>query len=34
NTMGSKANDSSIAHSVVELKVEVERMKEQVQNLE
>lgn len=34
NTIGSKANDSEIAHAVVEMKVEVERMKEQVQNLE
>lgn len=34
NTIGSKANDASIAHRVVEMKVEVERMKEQVQNLE
>jgi uncharacterized protein (TIGR00255 family) len=34
NTIGSKANDTSIAHAVVEMKVEVERMKEQVQNLE
>ena len=34
NTIGSKANDASIAHAVVEMKCEVERMKEQVQNLE
>lgn len=34
NTIGSKANDSDIAHAVVEMKVEIERMKEQVQNLE
>lgn len=34
NTVGSKANDASIAHDVVEMKCEIERMKEQVQNLE
>lgn len=34
NTIGSKASDGAIAHAVVEMKVEVERMKEQVQNLE
>lgn len=34
NTIGSKANNADIAHAVVEMKVEVERMKEQVQNLE
>jgi len=34
NTIGSKANDAEVAHAVVEMKVEVERMKEQVQNLE
>jgi uncharacterized protein (TIGR00255 family) len=34
NTVGAKANDTEIAHGVVELKSEIERMKEQVQNLE
>jgi len=34
NTIGSKANDPTIAHSVVDMKCEVERMKEQVQNVE
>jgi uncharacterized protein (TIGR00255 family) len=34
NTIGSKGNDSPIAHTVVELKTEIERMREQVQNVE
>ena len=34
NTIGSKANDASIAHQVVELKGEIERIREQVQNIE
>jgi uncharacterized protein (TIGR00255 family) len=34
NTIGSKGNDSPIAHQVVELKTELERMREQVQNIE
>lgn len=34
NTIGSKANDSAIAHTVVELKSELERIREQVQNIE
>lgn len=34
NTVGSKSQDVSIAHVVVELKVEIERMREQVQNVE
>jgi uncharacterized protein (TIGR00255 family) len=34
NTIGSKANDPTVAHAVVDMKCEVERMKEQVQNLE
>jgi uncharacterized protein (TIGR00255 family) len=34
NTIGSKGNDSPIAHQVVELKTEIERMREQVQNVE
>lgn len=34
NTVGSKANDAAMAHSVVELKTELERIREQVQNVE
>lgn len=34
NTIGSKANDSSIAKEVVEMKSILEKMKEQVQNIE
>ncbi len=34
NTIGSKANDASIANSVVESKTVVERIREQVQNIE
>jgi uncharacterized protein (TIGR00255 family) len=34
NTIGSKGNDSPVAHQVVELKTELERMREQVQNIE
>jgi uncharacterized protein (TIGR00255 family) len=34
NTVGSKANDASLAHRVVELKTEIERIREQVQNIE
>lgn len=34
NTIGSKSNDTVIAHSVVELKSELERMREQGQNIE
>ena len=34
NTIGSKNNDTAIAHSVVELKSELERMREQIQNIE
>jgi len=34
NTVGSKANDTNLAHLVVEMKCEIERMREQVQNLE
>jgi uncharacterized protein (TIGR00255 family) len=33
NTVGSKANDAGIAHRVVEMKAELERIREQVQNL-
>ena len=34
NTIGSKGNDSPIAHRVVDLKSEIERIREQVQNVE
>jgi len=34
NTIGSKGSDAPIAHTVVELKTEVERIREQVQNVE
>jgi uncharacterized protein (TIGR00255 family) len=34
NTIGSKANDAAIAASVVELKAELEKIREQVQNIE
>jgi len=34
NTVGSKANDADMAHAVVELKTELERIREQVQNVE
>jgi uncharacterized protein (TIGR00255 family) len=34
NTMGSKANDSEITRHVVELKTEIEKIREQVQNIE
>ncbi len=34
NTVGSKANDAAIAHLVVEMKEELERLREQVQNVE
>jgi uncharacterized protein (TIGR00255 family) len=34
NTIGSKANDSAIAHAVVETKFELEKMREQIQNVE
>ncbi len=34
NTIGSKSQDVGIAHAVVELKAEIERMREQVQNVE
>jgi len=33
NTVGSKSQDAPIAHLVVELKAEIERMREQVQNV-
>jgi uncharacterized protein (TIGR00255 family) len=34
NTIGSKAADAPIAHEVVELKLELEKLREQVQNVE
>lgn len=34
NTIGSKANDSAIAHQVVAIKDELERLREQVENVE
>jgi len=34
NTIGSKSQDAQIAHTVVEMKAEIERMREQVQNVE
>ena len=34
NTMGSKCNDITVSKSVVELKSEIEKLREQVQNIE
>ena len=34
NTVGAKANDIEVSERVVELKCELERMREQVQNVE
>ncbi len=34
NTIGAKANDAEIAHIVVEIKEEVEKLREQIQNIE
>ncbi len=34
NTIGSKAGDAAIAHVVVDMKEEIEKLKEQVQNIE
>jgi len=34
NTIGSKANDSNIAHLVIEAKCELEKIREQIQNIE
>jgi len=34
NTIGSKANDAQIAHAAVSLKEEVERLREQLENVE
>lgn len=34
NTVGAKSPDAPIAHAIVEVKAEIERMREQVQNVE
>jgi uncharacterized protein (TIGR00255 family) len=34
NTIGSKAADADIVHQVVEIKCRIDRIKEQVQNVE
>ena len=34
NTMGSKANDAEIAHEVIAMKGELEKFREQIENLE
>jgi uncharacterized protein (TIGR00255 family) len=34
NTIGSKANDVEVAHAVIVMKEEIERLREQVQNVE
>jgi uncharacterized protein (TIGR00255 family) len=34
NTVGAKSPDAQIAHGIVEMKAEIERMREQVQNVE
>ena len=34
NTLGSKSNDAELAHEAIAMKVEIERMREQVQNVE
>jgi uncharacterized protein (TIGR00255 family) len=34
NTIGSKCQDIAVSHAVVDLKTEIERMREQVQNVE
>jgi uncharacterized protein (TIGR00255 family) len=34
NTIGSKANDAAIQHAVVEMKGDLERFREQLENLE
>ncbi|MCL7982845.1 MAG: DUF1732 domain-containing protein, partial [marine benthic group bacterium] len=34
NTIGSKGNDATIAHHVVEAKNELETMREQIENIE
>ena len=34
NTVGAKSPDATVAHAIVEVKAEIERMREQVQNVE
>ncbi|MEG2378334.1 MAG: DUF1732 domain-containing protein, partial [Clostridia bacterium] len=34
NTIGSKANDVEVARAVVDLKAEIEKIREQIQNIE
>jgi uncharacterized protein (TIGR00255 family) len=34
NTVGAKSPDAAISHAIVEVKAEIERMREQVQNVE
>ena len=34
NTIGSKTQDVEVAHAVVEIKSEIEKIREQVQNIE
>lgn len=34
NTIGSKANDSTLSHMVVDIKAEIEKIREQIQNIE
>ena len=34
NTIGSKCQNSGIAHVVVDLKAEIEKIREQIQNIE
>jgi uncharacterized protein (TIGR00255 family) len=34
NTIGSKANDAAIAEAVIDMKSELEKVREQVENLE
>jgi len=34
NTIGSKCADAEIAHKVVDLKSEIEKIREQIQNIE
>jgi uncharacterized protein (TIGR00255 family) len=34
NTMGSKVGNAAVAHAIVEVKTELEKMREQIQNVE
>ena len=34
NTIGSKANNAEIAHIVVDIKTELEKIRDQIQNIE